>query len=516
MRETSFEERCRRIPSLTVLLLCVILLLAAFLRFKELTTEPPGLYYDEAINGLDAVSLLHENPFQIFFTTEGHPREPLYVYMNAAAIGIAGQTKCALRGTSAFIGVITVLLLLLFIKEATGETQLALLSAFCLAVMRWHVHFSRLAFRTILTPAIMLALFWMLFKAKRTRNIYHYILAGFFLGLGFYSYLSFRFVPLLVMGLLLLWCWQGEFRFMKEAKNLLTALGIAFVVLLPLLIDYSFHPFHFFGRMGEVSLFGDGFLPGLVKVGENIWKIALMFSIRGAHEMRHNIPYMPAFDPVASLFLLVGICTAAAHIRRHVFFPFILLWLVIMLLPSILSQGAPDMLRTLAVTPVLATLLALGLIKTVELLPEKKVSPLLQRILLVVVLLLFATTEVKRYHSWEQHPDVWGKFTAHFYELAEKAVHPAFEDVTIYVDERIYNHPTFRYAIANKSSIKSFASLDELRKIEKTEKGEIFVPLLLDPALMEYVKERYIHTEPAFVITAPEGDLAGIAFYARN
>jgi len=516
MRERSFEEKRRRNPSLTVFLLCVILLLAAFLRFRELTTEPPGLYYDEAINGLDAISLLHEDPFQIFFTTEGHPREPLYVYMNAAAIGIAGQTKFALRGTSAVIGVITVLLLFLFIKEATGETQLALLSAFCLAVMRWHVHFSRLSFRTILTPAIILALFWMLFKARRTRNFFHYSLAGFFLGLGFYSYLSFRFVPLLVLGFFLLWHWQERLSIQKEFTRILLFVIVALVVFLPLLIDYAINPFHFFGRMKEVTLFGEGFLPGLVKVGENIWKIALMFSIKGAHEIRHNIPYMPVFDPVASLFLLVGICTAAAHIRRHVFFPFILMWLVIMLLPSILSQGAPDMLRTLAVTPVLATLLAFGLIKTVELIPEKKISPFLLRILLVVVLLLCATTEVRRYHKWEQHPEVWGKLTAHFYELAEKAAHPAFGDVTIYVDERIYIHPTFRYTIAHKPNIRTFASLDELRNIERTKEGSIFVPLIYDHGLMEYVTERYSHTEPAFVITAPEGNLAGIAFYSRN
>ncbi|MEZ4641263.1 MAG: hypothetical protein R3E31_00725 [Chloroflexota bacterium] len=49
------------------LLLLPILLLAALLRFWRLDTLPPGLYHDEAYNGLDALSLVEGKQFPQFY-----------------------------------------------------------------------------------------------------------------------------------------------------------------------------------------------------------------------------------------------------------------------------------------------------------------------------------------------------------------------------------------------------------------------------------------------------------------
>ena len=48
-------------------LLILALLLAAFLRFWRLENAPPGLYHDEAYNGLDALSLLQGKTFPQFY-----------------------------------------------------------------------------------------------------------------------------------------------------------------------------------------------------------------------------------------------------------------------------------------------------------------------------------------------------------------------------------------------------------------------------------------------------------------
>ena len=47
----------------TAVWLLVILALAAFLRLWQLDSFPPGLYHDEAYNGLDALSLLQGKTF---------------------------------------------------------------------------------------------------------------------------------------------------------------------------------------------------------------------------------------------------------------------------------------------------------------------------------------------------------------------------------------------------------------------------------------------------------------------
>ena len=80
-------------------------LTAVFLRFYQLGTLPPGLYRDEAFNGLDAVRVLHgEHP--LFFPAN-NGREPTYIYLVAAAIGLLGQTAVAVRLPAAVIGSLT-------------------------------------------------------------------------------------------------------------------------------------------------------------------------------------------------------------------------------------------------------------------------------------------------------------------------------------------------------------------------------------------------------------------------
>ena len=115
------------------LLLLAILLLASFFRFWRLGNFPPGLYHDEAYNGLDALSLVNgevfpqfyegwelyaadahaarppqETNFPVFF--EGnYGREPLHVYLMALSISLFGATPFAVRAVPAAAGVLAVL-----------------------------------------------------------------------------------------------------------------------------------------------------------------------------------------------------------------------------------------------------------------------------------------------------------------------------------------------------------------------------------------------------------------------
>ena len=114
-----------RNPLFTWIVFAAILLLAAFLRFWQLDTLPPGLYHDEAYNGLDALSLLDGKTFPQFYegwelyaadahaqrTAEetryplffegNYGREPLHVYLMALSVSLFGATPFALRAVPA-------------------------------------------------------------------------------------------------------------------------------------------------------------------------------------------------------------------------------------------------------------------------------------------------------------------------------------------------------------------------------------------------------------------------------
>jgi hypothetical protein len=55
-----------------------IVILASFLRFYRLTDTPPGLYMDEAMDGVNAQHVARNGQFQVFYP-EDNGREGLYV-----------------------------------------------------------------------------------------------------------------------------------------------------------------------------------------------------------------------------------------------------------------------------------------------------------------------------------------------------------------------------------------------------------------------------------------------------
>jgi len=78
------------------------MLLAGALRLTALGAAPPGLYHDEAFNGIDALGVLAgDRP--IYFTAN-HGREPVYIYLVSIAVGVFGRTPFAVRLPAAIIG----------------------------------------------------------------------------------------------------------------------------------------------------------------------------------------------------------------------------------------------------------------------------------------------------------------------------------------------------------------------------------------------------------------------------
>ncbi len=92
-----------RVVLLTVMTMTVI---AAALRLVALDRWPPGLYHDEAFNGLDALRVL-QGDTPIFFTAN-NGREPLFIYLQALSVALFGRSPGALRLVSAIVGTLTI------------------------------------------------------------------------------------------------------------------------------------------------------------------------------------------------------------------------------------------------------------------------------------------------------------------------------------------------------------------------------------------------------------------------
>jgi 4-amino-4-deoxy-L-arabinose transferase-like glycosyltransferase len=186
----------------TLFLLLVILVIAAFFRVWKLNEIPPGLYPDVAINGTQAFETLKTRNFKLFYP-ENNGREGLIMWLIALSFWIFGVSIWSIKIVAAIFGTLTVLGLFLLIKELFNNENLALLASFFLATSFSHTLFSRIGFRAILLPFVLVFSFYFLFKGFRKRKIRDFIIAGLFFGIGFYTYISFRFAVLMLFLILI-------------------------------------------------------------------------------------------------------------------------------------------------------------------------------------------------------------------------------------------------------------------------------------------------------------------------
>ncbi|HPD40315.1 MAG TPA: glycosyltransferase family 39 protein [Anaerolineae bacterium] len=357
------------------LIVLALLLLGAGLRLAALGDVPPGLYHDEAFNGLDALRVIKEGDFPLYFPAN-NGREPLFIYLIAASVSVLGRSPLAVRLPSFFVGFLTLAatydLARVLFNRRVGRWTLAVL-----AVTFWHVHLSRMGFRAVLLP-----LFTALFLAQAVRGVKtgrarHWLAAGALYGGMWYTYMAARFTPIALGAVLLATLvtrrearihWRGGALFCAAALLVLAPLGV-----------YTLqHPDIVLARTGQVTIFSPeingGDLWGTLL--RHVWNIAAMFFIRGDRIWRHNLAWRPVWDPALGVAFVMGvgvalggIFSAAAQRRRDAgevnlpsfSFAVILLWTAVMALPTLLAEDAPHFLRGVGVLPTAALFPALGL-----------------------------------------------------------------------------------------------------------------------------------------------------------
>ncbi len=386
-------------------IIILILLVALFFRTYDLTGVPPGLDGDEMFNGWDAARVWKGNLHAYFPANYG--REPLQIYLMALAIRLLGVRVWALRLTSVLGGLAGILFTWTLAVRLFNRRVAALTTALQ-AVSLWPVLLSRVALRAVFLPTCETIALYALWRTLEERSVRMAVMAGLFGGLTLYTYTSaraFPLVPLLWLPTYLLTAPAAG----RAVRRLMLAALVAVLVVLPLARFALVHPTLFNQRVHaldfELNRLRSGDLAPLLT---SVWQTARMFTQTGDHEWRYNFSGRPIFDPLTGLFFYVGLLVALFRLRRPAY-SLVLIWLAVMLLPTILSIGTPSFWRASGALPPIYLLPALGADFLYQRLLRPHwpaVSRLAAPAVAAGLLLLGGDTWHAYFDEWARHPQV--------------------------------------------------------------------------------------------------------------
>jgi mannosyltransferase len=173
----------------STLLLCIILAIAAFLRFYRLNE---GLWFDEILTAVRYVRL----PFsKLIFTFDSENQHFLYSIMAHASVTLFGEHSWALRLPAALFGIGAIWLLYIFGCAVTTRLE-SLIASALLSVSYFHIWFSQNARGYTGLQFWTLASGFLLIRCLESEDRKRWILYGTTVALGMYTQLTMLFVPM--------------------------------------------------------------------------------------------------------------------------------------------------------------------------------------------------------------------------------------------------------------------------------------------------------------------------------
>jgi hypothetical protein len=476
------------------LALLLILAVSAAFRLWQLANVPPGLFGDEAVNGLDALDALAGRA-QVFYPAN-YGREGLAVLLFAGGIQVWGPTALALRLPAALAGIATALATYWLGRELLAGTRyrsalVPLLAALLLSTSFWHVYTSRYAERLVFTPLMAALAFAALWRAANaTKKVGArpawpwFLLAGLFLGLSAHFYSISRLLPVF-LGVYLL----AQVGYLSLAartqrpdgaddpgRSLLSTAfwplaamyGVALLVFAPLGLYFLRHPGSFTQRAQVVSAFNPDLHSGspLAVITQAGVANLRQFFVPGAGDMApfFNLPGRAVFDPLTAVLALAGLLLClllvlaglrrarpGANADQGARLLFLLLWFLVMLLPALLAVDRfPALPRVLGVIPgmyffpalALAELAMRGRRWSLSGKPAGKVAPWLAAGCIVLALLVHGGLTWRDYFQrWATAADTFEAFEGDVAAAATWiAAHPGEQ---VFLSADIYRHPSF-------------------------------------------------------------------------
>ena len=329
------------------LLVLGVFALAGFFRFYQLNQVPPEMFSDHAEKLIDVSDVL-KGHYQIFFP-RNTGREAIQMYLTAVVSKVFGTgiSFLSLKIGTGLAGLFTLPFIYLLGKEIKNK-EVGLLAMFFAGIAYWPNVISRVALRFTLYPAFIAPLLYFLVRGIKRKRWNEFLFAGIALGLGLHGYSTFRIVPLIVITTLVVYMFHtSSNNNRRQAIIALLLVGlISLVIFLPLLRYAQNNYEMFMYRMRSRLTDAEHPLPGngLVIFLSNLWKSLIMFQWDNGQIWVHSIPDRPALGVIsAALFSLGVVILLVRYIKnRHWLDLATLLWIPMLMLPSILSIAFPD------------------------------------------------------------------------------------------------------------------------------------------------------------------------------
>lgn len=280
-----------------------------------------------------------------------------------------GLTEFSVRFPNAIFGIAGVYALYLLVKELFSENlSLPLISAFMLAINPWHMYFSRGVWEA--NVALTITIFAVYFFLKAFQKQKYILLSGFLFVLTLVIYSGSGLATAIVVLILVLLYWKKIVKF--KPKILVPAVVLGFLITLPVVVSISSYerPGNYLQGGENVGSFQYYLFHS--EAGYSLKELALRWfnHFSGRFLFFEGDWQNPRYSPphqgmllVADLFVLAaGVLYAA---RKKMFRGggrFILLWLLLSPLPSVLSQDQVNAFRSFNMVVPLAVVLAFGVI----------------------------------------------------------------------------------------------------------------------------------------------------------
>ena len=393
---------------------------------------PPGLHSDEAYNALAGWRILHTGDWSPYSDID-QGRSVAHMTLTALVIALLGPVAESARITSLIVGLASILgmvwlILALFRSRLTPRAlnSLLLIAALEMAATYWLVHFSRAGFELSTLPCLMILAYAALWRWLHRPTWIMSLVAGALLGFTLYTYYAAYAAPIVVIAGI------GVYLRNERGKLPLRQLGgyaLAFgLIALPLVVYAFTYPDSFLHRVQDTAATAD------TALFDNLVRTLGGLVASGDTAAAYNLPGRSLLDPVQAGLMLIGLWVCVRRIKQSEFF-FVLWWLTVMLLPAVLSSGAPAFNRLAGAVPALIVVVALGGMQLYEWLARLQwrwLAPL------TLIALLAFTPLMTAYDYFEVWPHTKGLLTS--FSVAERIQAQAIKTQT--AAQQVYLSPS--------------------------------------------------------------------------
>lgn len=235
----------RKIISRKFLILGLIILLGAFLRFFKLVEYPIQLNHDEVSQLYDAISIaqtgrdIYGNFLPFVFPSVGDFKPPFYTYITSLFYFIFGGGELIIRLPAAIFGLLMIPAVYFFVSKFLNNSTIALFATFFTSLAPFEIFFSRKSFENGVGIFFILLGFSCLFMHfKKQKLIWAYATSVFF-AIAMYTYFSHTIIiPFLIIAFVFI------FRklFLKDLRKYLRVVSVFIILILPLFLLILINP----------------------------------------------------------------------------------------------------------------------------------------------------------------------------------------------------------------------------------------------------------------------------------